>query len=79
MVKDNGTTEPKKRKGLFGGRKSAAQHVNAAAPELPPIVPEPEAPAVEATIVEATVVEAPVAETATVVYAFGAKASVTLH
>ena len=32
MAKDNETPEPKKRKGLFGSRKSAAAHVNAAPP-----------------------------------------------
>ena len=59
MAKDNETPEPKKRKGLFGSRKSAAAHVNAAAPvEAPPV----EAPPVEAPPV--AVAPAPVEEVA---------------
>jgi ribonuclease E len=54
---------PKKRSRLFGGRKAAAQHVNAAQPEPTPVV---EAPAAPVPVAETPVAEAPVAETPTV-------------
>ncbi|MGV8884846.1 MAG: Rne/Rng family ribonuclease [Microbacteriaceae bacterium] len=62
MVKDNGTTEPKKRKGLFGGRRAAAQAASAATPELPPAVPE--TPISQAPVSEAPVSVTPVEATA---------------
>jgi len=52
MVNDNGINEPKKRKGLFGSRKSAVEHVSAAEPAevAAPVAPEPAA--VESAAVE---------------------------
>jgi ribonuclease E len=52
MANENDKPEPKKRSRLFGGRKSAAQHVNAAPAESALPVAEP-------------VAEAPIAETST--------------
>ena len=58
MANENGTNEPKKRKGLFGSRKSAAAHVNAApvesTPVVPPTVDEPVAQPTVDSVVEET-------------------------
>ncbi|MGV8969099.1 MAG: Rne/Rng family ribonuclease [Microbacteriaceae bacterium] len=53
MVNNNGTNEPKKRKGLFGSRKSAVQHVSAEQVVPESVVPE--------QVVPEQVVAAPVA------------------
>ena len=66
MAKDNETPEPKKRKGLFGSRKSAAAHVNAAPPvEAAPVevAPAPVEEASPAPVVE----EAPIKRRSTAI------------
>jgi len=69
VAKDNETPEPKKRKGLFGSRKSAAAHVNAAPPvEAAPVEAAPvvAAPVEVAPAAVEEVAPAPVAEEAPV-------------
>ena len=64
MANENDKPEPKKRSRLFGGRKSAAQHVNAAPAEsaLPVAEPVAEAPVAEAPVAESAKAETPAAE-----------------